>query len=184
MTHRAGLLAWTLSACIGLLPGASTWAAPASPAALRAQAPEPAAGELQLAWQGRDGQVRTVVLDARGQPLTRPASPILAEQSVPLGSLWKLVAYARLADDTGREREGDYVCRGRLKDEVYCCNEGERIDRGTALWRSCGLYFDPSRVGWSQRPLGLTLDALPEPLRDLRGASQLHSRHTVPLGDS
>lgn len=183
MTHRAGLLAWTLSACIGLLPGASTWAASASPAAPRAQASEPAAGELQLAWQSRDGQVRTVVLDARGQPKAQPAGPILAEQSVPLGSLWKLVAYARLADDTGRERESDYVCRGRLKDEVYCCNEGERIDRGTALWRSCGLYFDPSRVGWSQRPLGLTLDALPEPLRDLREASQLHSRHTVPLGD-
>ena len=83
-----------------------------------------------------------------------------ADQVVVASGGYHLPIVPRLADDTGREREGDYVCRGRLKDEVYCCNEGERIDRGTALWRSCGLYFDPSRVGWSQRPLGLTLDAL------------------------
>jgi uncharacterized protein YfaQ (DUF2300 family) len=169
---------WVLSACVALLAGFSTCAGAAN-----TQAPEPAAGELQLAWQSRNGQIHTVVLDARGQPLARPVAPILADHSVPLGSLWKLVAYARLADDTSTARESDYVCRGRLKDEVYCCNSGERIDRGTALWRSCGLYFEPSRVRWSQRPLGLTLDALPQPLHGLRVAEQLHSRHTVPLAD-
>lgn len=144
-------------------------------------APEPGAGELQLAWLGHDGQLHTTVLNPQGQALAQPQRPLDATQQVPLGSLWKLVAYARLADD--QPTEGDYVCKGQHKDEVYCCNSGQRINRGTALWRSCGLYFQPERIGWGQRPLGPTLDALPPSLQGLQQAAQLHSRHTVPLAD-
>lgn len=144
-------------------------------------APEPGAGELQLAWRSRHGDILTAVLDARGQAMPHTQRPLREDQRVPLGSLWKLVAYARLADDA--QPESDYVCRGRLKDEVYCCDTGQRIDRGTALWRSCGLYFQPERIGWSHRPIGATLAALPSGLQDLRDARHLTSRQTVPLAD-
>ena len=70
--------------------------------------------------------------------------PLPASLQAPLGSLWKLFVYAYLLD-TGQPDNG-YQCRGQDKEEVYCCNPGERIDRDQALVRSCGLYFQPSNL--------------------------------------
>lgn len=68
-----------------------------------------------------------------------------ASLDAPLGSLWKLFVYAWLVD-TGA-REPAYECRGQLKEEVYCCAAGGRIGRDQALVKSCGLYFEPARLG-------------------------------------
>jgi uncharacterized protein YfaQ (DUF2300 family) len=68
-----------------------------------------------------------------------------ASLDAPLGSLWKLFVYAWLVD-TGA-REPAYECRGQSKEEVYCCAAGGRIERDQALVKSCGLYFDPARLG-------------------------------------
>lgn len=65
----------------------------------------------------------------------------------PLGSLWKLFVYAWL-NDTGQQ-EPAYRCRGENKDEVYCCAPGQSIERDAALVKSCGLYFEPQRLGIS-----------------------------------
>ena len=71
--------------------------------------------------------------------------PLPASLDAPLGSLWKLFVYAWLVD-TGA-RESAYECRGQSKEEVYCCTAGGRIERDQALVKSCGLYFEPARLG-------------------------------------
>ncbi|RON97950.1 hypothetical protein BK674_24130 [Pseudomonas moraviensis] len=71
--------------------------------------------------------------------------PLPSSLDAPLGSLWKLFVYAWLVD-TGA-REPAYECRGQLKEEVYCCAAGGRIGRDQALVKSCGLYFEPARLG-------------------------------------
>ncbi|KIP89485.1 DUF2300 domain-containing protein [Pseudomonas fluorescens] len=71
--------------------------------------------------------------------------PLPSSLDAPLGSLWKLFVYAWLVD-TGA-REPAYECRGQLKEEVYCCAAGGRIERDQALVKSCGLYFEPARLG-------------------------------------
>ncbi|MFJ2480851.1 DUF2300 domain-containing protein [Pseudomonas sp. NPDC087598] len=48
--------------------------------------------------------------------------------------------------DTGA-REAAYECRGQSKEEVYCCSVGGKIERDQALVKSCGLYFEPARLG-------------------------------------
>ncbi|WP_404942393.1 DUF2300 domain-containing protein [Pseudomonas jessenii] len=50
--------------------------------------------------------------------------------------------------DTGA-REPAYECRGQSKEEVYCCSAGGKIERDQALVKSCGLYFEPARLGIS-----------------------------------
>ncbi|MDP3814220.1 DUF2300 domain-containing protein [Pseudomonas sp.] len=96
---------------------------------------------LQLAWRTSQGD-QLLQLD-RQQVLTRGDLP--AQLDAPLGSLWKLFVYAYLTD-TQRPDEG-YVCGGQDREEVYCCQAGERIDRDQALAKSCGLYFAPARLG-------------------------------------
>lgn len=71
--------------------------------------------------------------------------PLPADLQAPLGSLWKLFVYAWLVD-TGA-RESPYECRGQSKEEVYCCTAGGKIERDQALVKSCGLYFEPTRLG-------------------------------------
>lgn len=71
--------------------------------------------------------------------------PLPASLDAPLGSLWKLFVYAWLVD-TGA-RESAYECRGQSREEVYCCTAGGRIERDQALVKSCGLYFEPARLG-------------------------------------
>lgn len=71
--------------------------------------------------------------------------PLPSSLDTPLGSLWKLFVYAWLVD-TGA-REPAYECRGQSKEEVYCCSAGGKIERDQALVKSCGLYFEPARLG-------------------------------------
>ncbi|QXI17235.1 DUF2300 domain-containing protein [Pseudomonas hamedanensis] len=77
------------------------------------------------------------------QVIAREALP--ASFDAPLGSLWKLFVYAWLVDNGAREPA--YECRGQSKEEVYCCAAGGRIERDQALVKSCGLYFEPARLG-------------------------------------
>lgn len=83
-------------------------------------------------------------LSATGhQPLTVPAS-------TPLGSLWKLFVFAYVAE-TGQSPP-DYRCTGQNpQQEAYCCAPGESLGRDAALAKSCGLYFDPERLGLADR---------------------------------
>lgn len=74
--------------------------------------------------------------------------PLPADVQAPLGSLWKLFVYGWLVD-TGA-REPAYECRGQSKEEVYCCAAGGKIERDQALVKSCGLYFEPARLGISE----------------------------------
>ncbi|WP_150773271.1 DUF2300 domain-containing protein [Pseudomonas fluorescens] len=75
--------------------------------------------------------------------LTR--EPLPDSLQTPLGSVWKLFVYGWLVD-TGA-REPAYECRGQSKEEVYCCTAGGKIERDQALVKSCGLYFEPARLG-------------------------------------
>ncbi|MDR6919022.1 uncharacterized protein YfaQ (DUF2300 family) [Pseudomonas sp. 3296] len=81
----------------------------------------------------------------RTQVISR--EPLPADVQAPLGSLWKLFVYGWLVD-TGA-REPAYECRGQSKEEVYCCTAGGKIERDQALVKSCGLYFEPARLGIS-----------------------------------
>jgi len=94
---------------------------------------------LRVAYQGELLSLSQTRLIAR-----EPLSPSL---EAPLGSLWKLFVYAWLVD-TGAH-EPAYECRGQSKEEVYCCTAGGRIERDQALVKSCGLYFEPARLGIS-----------------------------------
>ncbi|MGQ0799684.1 MAG: DUF2300 domain-containing protein [Pseudomarimonas sp.] len=62
-----------------------------------------------------------------------------------LGSVWKLFVHAYLLDQ--QISDSGYQCSGNNREEVYCCEPGEKIDRNTALVRSCGLYYTPARLG-------------------------------------
>ena len=82
---------------------------------------------------------------SRTQVMSR--EPLPSDLQTPLGSLWKLFVYGWLVD-TGA-REPAYECRGQSKEEVYCCTAGGKIERDQALVKSCGLYFEPARLGIS-----------------------------------
>ena len=92
---------------------------------------------LRVAYQGE--------LLSLSQTQLIKREPLPASLDAPLGSLWKLFVYAWLVD-TGAQ-EPAYECRGQSKEEVYCCSAGGRIERDQALVKSCGLYFDPARLG-------------------------------------
>ncbi|UST89641.1 DUF2300 domain-containing protein [Pseudomonas siliginis] len=92
---------------------------------------------LRVAYQGELLSLNQTQLIKR--------EPLPASLDAPLGSLWKLFVYAWLVD-TGA-REPAYECRGQSKEEVYCCSAGGKIERDQALVKSCGLYFDPARLG-------------------------------------
>lgn len=92
---------------------------------------------LRVAYQGE--------LLSLSQTQLIKREPLPASLDAPLGSLWKLFVYAWLVD-TGA-REPAYECRGQSKEEVYCCSAGGRIERDQALVKSCGLYFEPARLG-------------------------------------
>nr|WP_316851840.1 DUF2300 domain-containing protein [Pseudomonas alcaligenes] len=96
---------------------------------------------LQLAWRTSQGD-QLLQLDHQ-QVLARGSLP--AQLDTPLGSLWKLFVYAYLVDN--RQADPGYTCTGQDREEVYCCQAGERIDRDQALAKSCGLYFAPQRLG-------------------------------------
>jgi len=91
---------------------------------------------------GFNGELLTL---NRTQVISREALP--ADLQAPLGSLWKLFVYGWLVDNGAHE--SPYECRGQSKEEVYCCTAGGTIGRDQALVKSCGLYFEPSRLGIS-----------------------------------
>lgn len=101
------------------------------------------AGEAPLQLALRNDQGAELVQLDRNRVLSRGALP--AGLQTPLGSLWKLFVYAYLVDN--RLAELGYTCQGQARDEVYCCEPGQRIERDQALVQSCGLYFEPTRLG-------------------------------------
>ena len=80
---------------------------------------------------------------SRSQVISR--QPMPADLQTPLGSVWKLFVYGWLVDSGAHE--SPYECRGQSKEEVYCCSAGSKIERDQALVKSCGLYFEPARLG-------------------------------------
>ncbi|WP_248743641.1 MULTISPECIES: DUF2300 domain-containing protein [unclassified Pseudomonas] len=92
---------------------------------------------LRVAYKGELLSLNTTQLTAR--------EPLPSSLDTPLGSLWKMFVYAWLVD-TGA-REPAYECRGQSKEEVYCCSAGGKVERDQALAKSCGLYFEPARLG-------------------------------------
>ncbi|QKZ06961.1 DUF2300 domain-containing protein [Pseudomonas eucalypticola] len=100
------------------------------------------AGEapLRLAWPHGAGY--ELVQFSETQAVGR--TPLPADLTTPLGSLWKLFVYAWLVDTD--QHEPAYDCQGQDRDEVYCCTPGGTIARDAALVHSCGLYFDPRRL--------------------------------------
>jgi len=147
----------------------------------------PSGGRRYRVVPAKAGTQKTVkttedVLDSRlrgndGAGITQhfPNGPFT--QHAPLGSLWKLFVYLWLVEQ--RHPAPDYVCTGaqgkrdaaarkHLEEETYCCDPGQSIGRESALVRSCGLFFEPRRLGispeawrafWEERP-GVT-DAAP-----------------------
>jgi uncharacterized protein YfaQ (DUF2300 family) len=114
-------------------------------------------------------------------------------RQTPLGSLWKLFVHAWLIET--RHPAPDYTCTGApklRKEELYCCDPGHAIDRDTALVRSCGLFFDPVRLGiapsawgafWRAQPGApswlTNLDTM-KPETRVSPADMLHALETVP----
>lgn len=94
---------------------------------------------LRLAFKGELLSLNKTQLLAR--------EPLPDTLQTPLGSVWKLFVYGWLVDTDAREPA--YECRGQSKEEVYCCTAGGKIERDQALVKSCGLYFEPGRLGIS-----------------------------------
>lgn len=135
--RAAGALAAALRSAAPLLLAASL--------GLGATAARAEAAPLHVAWK-RDGAVQWRQLADDGKERPAPAAT-----QTPLGSLWKLFVYAYAVD---RDLPTpDYTCTGgsaaRRKEELYCCTTGGRIERDAALVRSCGLFFEPERLGIS-----------------------------------
>jgi uncharacterized protein YfaQ (DUF2300 family) len=66
----------------------------------------------------------------------------------PLGSAWKLFIYAYATGNNLPDKP--YAChagQAAKTDDEYCCSVSEKIGRDVALARSCGPYFEPSRLG-------------------------------------
>lgn len=131
---------------------------------------------LQLAWQTANGQQ----LVRLNQNSAQSKETLPTALQTPLGSLWKLFVYAWLTDT--KQHEPAYQCRGQDKEEVYCCNPGQSIARGPALARSCGLYFEPRRLGVSNETWHTYWNArqAPDWLRDL---DRLKPETRVPVSE-
>lgn len=136
------------------------------------------AGEAPLQLAVGSGAQAELMQLSRSQKLSQ--GPLPATLQAPLGSLWKLFVYAYLVDN--QRTEEPYLCTGQDRDEVYCCNPGERIDREQALVKSCGLYFAPARLDlsadswtdyWRQRQA-------PDWLKDL---NRLQPQQRVPVSE-
>ncbi|MDR0564227.1 MAG: DUF2300 domain-containing protein, partial [Azoarcus sp.] len=130
---------------------------------LPAQAKQHAVPALEILWRDRpSGELIWRVFDSDGKTVSNLQQPNLSPgeaarrngepfaQRAPLGSLWKLFVYAWLAAE-GRVAP-DYFCTGSPKlrnEEAYCCGAGQGIGQDLALVRSCGLFFNPKRLGIS-----------------------------------
>jgi uncharacterized protein YfaQ (DUF2300 family) len=140
------------------------------------------AGDLAVAWL-RDGRVTTRTTDGAAAPTTAP-----------LGSVWKLFVYA-YAVERGVETPAYRCGPTPTREDAYCCEPGQAIDRDRALARSCGRFFEPHRLGidavawrafWASRASGQA--AWLADLKNLRPATQtsreelLHALAAVPSG--
>jgi uncharacterized protein YfaQ (DUF2300 family) len=119
--------------------------------ALSAACADAGAPAPQLWWVSADGVHREV----QGAPAVLvapvPAADALAaagevRQRVPLGSTWKLFAYAWL--QTHGAHEPAYACTSArpAADDEYCCEAGGQVGRDAALAQSCGPYFSAQRL--------------------------------------
>lgn len=98
---------------------------------------------LQIAfYDGRDS-FRLLLIDNTGKIASE--TTLTDSTTTPLGSLWKLFVYIYLADN--RIFPPPYICTGNHPDEVFCCQPGDSIQMDEALYHSCGLFFDPVRLG-------------------------------------
>lgn len=141
----ASAVALLMAGCAADLANAQTTSKPA----LASQA-----YGVKVAWLDDASQLHTAQIAADGSV----QHGINLPQSVPLGSLWKLVAYAHWVESAAPAPP--YRCEGKLKDEVYCCTPGESIDRAMALMKSCGLYFSAIRTPWD-KTWGITVQNAP-----------------------
>jgi uncharacterized protein YfaQ (DUF2300 family) len=101
---------------------------------------------LELAWQ-QEGTARYSLLSQDVQTLRdRGGVRLPRELTTSLGSLWKLFVYAYIA---GKGLDvPEYVCKGSdVKAEAFCCAAGRSIGPDDALAQSCGLFFEPARLG-------------------------------------
>lgn len=129
---------------------------------------------LQLAWRTAQGD-QLLQLDHQ-QVLARGNLP--AQLDTPLGSLWKLFVYAYQVDN--QRPDPGYACTGHDREEVYCCQAGERVDRDQALVKSCGLYFAPAHLGLQAREWAEYWTAHQAPAW-LRNLDQLQPQQRVPV---
>ncbi|HEY2993128.1 MAG TPA: DUF2300 domain-containing protein [Methylomirabilota bacterium] len=110
----------------------------AAPAAATAGTARGDASALELAWR-RDGVDHYQLIGADARLL----DPTL---TTPLGSVWKLFVHVYI---TSRGVAApDYACGGGdPKEEGFCCVAGASVGADEALARSCGLFFEPARLG-------------------------------------
>lgn len=84
-----------------------------------------------------------LTIDKTGSIVSETVMP--TSLTTPFGSLWKVFVYLYLADN--RIMPPPYTCTGNHPDEAFCCAPGESIRMDEALFRSCGIFFDPVRLG-------------------------------------
>ncbi|MCL2875425.1 MAG: DUF2300 domain-containing protein [Betaproteobacteria bacterium] len=127
---------------------------------------------LEMLWRARaDSGLEWRTFDNAGKPIInkRMPDPPASEtadspfaQRTPLGSIWKLFVYLWLVEQ--RHPAPDYVCtkaQSKQKEEAYCCSTGQSIGRELALVRSCGLFFEPQRLGISPEAWRVFWEAQP-----------------------
>ena len=70
-----------------------------------------------------------------------------APEKVPLGSLWKLIVYSYSLDQNLPDTPYEcHIGKNAAVGDEYCCSQNESLYRDLALARSCGAYFEPSRL--------------------------------------
>jgi uncharacterized protein YfaQ (DUF2300 family) len=152
----------------------------------------------QLWWAAPDGVHRAVERGGEAAIVApTPASDATPSDGrpmnvrVPLGSVWKLFAYAYLQSRGAHEPAYRCEVRHPATDDEYCCDPGGTVERDAALARSCGPYFSPTRLHidagdwenfWGARhaPAWLASPAAFEPGTEVDVASLLAALRDVP----
>lgn len=117
-------------------------------------------------------------INRQGIVTTAPLDP---ELQTPLASVWKLFVYAyAVSQDT---QPTDYACQGQLNDEVYCCHAGESVGMDNALAQSCGLFFQPTRLGISASQWRQFWQAQPHSPAWLTDLPQMQPQTVVKVAD-
>lgn len=102
-------------------------------------------GELLFVKEVADGEFQKTYLVKKNNKMTSIKNENLDdEEKIKIGSLWKLFSYVYLVENN--QKVEDYQCTGKLEDERFCCDRGYSINMDMSLIKSCGLYFDVSRV--------------------------------------